>query len=319
MTSLFFEPLLFLKTSLFLCALLFFEPLLFLKTLLFLKPLLFLFLFLFYSLDTHLFFLLESPVFLFSSHSLLCHHIVVSTAPGWSGLGPCVGVAPPPGSDVGPDIDPLHVVTGQVQRGSEGPGLQTCVLEVLRVVDLLLSHLLHFPDLHGLFLLELLLLHEGLLGLLLLLELLGLPDCGLLLEYLLLLLLLDQPLLLEGGLLLGLLLDEVISEGARLTSADRIVINDPTLGLLLPLGEEFSAFTNTGIEALGHGVGHLGQAEAGGGVDGHLAVVRPLVGGQVVPVSHLAFRVHHQLHVGHSVVFGPSLLILETSVKVFTS
>ena len=153
----------------------------------------------------------------------------------------CVGVAPPPGSGVGPDIDPLHVVTGQVQRGSEGPGLQTCVLEVLRVVDLLLSHLLHFPDLHGLLLLELLLLHEGLLGLLLLLELLGLPDCGLLLEYLLLLLLLDQPLLLEGGLLLGLLLDEVISEGAGLTSADRIVINDPTLGLLLPLGEEFSA------------------------------------------------------------------------------
>ena len=160
----------------------------------------------------------------------------------------CVGVAPTPGSRVGPDIDPLHVVTGQVQGGSEGPGLQTGVLEVLRVVNLLLSHLLHLPDLHGLLLLELLLLHEGLLGFLLLLELLGLPHCGLLLEYLLLLLLLDQLLLLEGGLLLCLLLDELVSKGAGLTSSDRIVINYPALGLLLPLGEEFSACNKEIIE-----------------------------------------------------------------------
>ena len=132
-------------------------------------------------------------------------------------------------------------MAGEVQGGREGPGLQAGVLEVLREINLLLSHLLHLPDLHGLLLLELLLLHEGLLGFLLLLELLGLPDGGLLLEDLLLLLLLNQLLLLEGELLLCLLLDEVISEGAGLTSPDRIVINYPTLGLLLPLGEEFSA------------------------------------------------------------------------------
>ena len=116
------------------------------------------------------------------------------------------------------------------------------MLEVLGEINLLLSHLLYLPDLHGLLLFELLLLHECLLGLLLLLELLGLPHCRLLLEYLLLLLLLQQLLLLEGGLLLGLLLDELISEGAGLTSSDRIVIDYPTLSLLLPLSEEFSSW-----------------------------------------------------------------------------
>ena len=122
------------------------------------------------------------------------------------------------------------------------------MLEVLWEVNLLLRHLLDPPDLHALLLLELLLLHEGLLGFLLLLELLGLPDGGLLLEYLLLLLLLDQLLLLEGGLLLCLLLDEVISEGAGLTSTNRIVVNYPALGLLLPLGKQFSACNKEMIE-----------------------------------------------------------------------
>ena len=152
-----------------------------------------------------------------------------------------VGVTPAPGSRVGPDIDPLDIVTGQVQGRSEGAGLQTCVLEVLREVHLLLSHLLDLPDLHGLLLFELLLLHECLLGLLLLLELLGLSGRRLLLEYLRLLLLLSQLLLLEGELLLGLLLDELISEGTGLTSPDRIVIDYPTLSLLLPLSKQFSA------------------------------------------------------------------------------
>ena len=126
------------------------------------------------------------------------------------------------------------------------------MLEVLGEINLLLSHLLNLPDLHGLFLLQQLLLHKRLLGFLLLLELLGLPHCRLLLEYLLLLLLLQQLLLLEGGLLLSLLLDEVISEGAGLTSTNRIVVNYPALGLLLPLGKQFSACNKEMIEISVH-------------------------------------------------------------------
>ena len=65
---------------------------------------------------------------------LFCNHISgdgSSTAPCWSCLGPwiypintlkaptcqltCVGVTPAPGGSVGPDVDPLDVVAGQVQ------------------------------------------------------------------------------------------------------------------------------------------------------------------------------------------------------------
>ena len=48
--------------------------------------------------------------------------------------------------------------------------------------------------------------------------------------------------LLEGELLLGLLLDEVVSEGTGLTLSDRVVVNYPTLRLLLPLDEQFSSW-----------------------------------------------------------------------------
>ena len=56
--------------------------------------------------------------------------------------------------------------------------------------------------------------------------------------------------------------------------------------------KRFLTFTSTGIEALGNGVRHLRQVEAGGpggSVGRHLAVVRPLVGCEVVPVSDFAW------------------------------
>lgn len=76
------------------------------------------------------------------------------------------------------------------------------MLEVLWEVNLLLRHLLDPPDLHALLLLELLLLHEGLLGLALLLELVSLLGRHLLVLDLLPLLLLKHLLLLGGELLL---------------------------------------------------------------------------------------------------------------------
>ena len=114
------------------------------------------------------------------------------------------------------------------------------MLEVLGETDLLLSHLLDPPHLHGLFLLELLLLHEGLLGLLLLLEKLSLSDSSLLVVNLLLLLLFKLLLLLECLLLLSLLLDELVGSSTGLGPSDGRVIHHPTVGLLLPLGEQLS-------------------------------------------------------------------------------
>ena len=112
------------------------------------------------------------------------------------------------------------------------------MLEVLGEVDLLLGHLLDPPDLHALLLLELLLLHEGLLGLALLLELVRLPGRQLLVLDLLLLLVLKQLLLLGGQLLLGLLLDELVRHGSGVDAANGRLINNPTVSLLLPLIEE---------------------------------------------------------------------------------
>ena len=113
------------------------------------------------------------------------------------------------------------------------------MLEVLGEVDLLLRHLLDPPDLHALFLLELLL-HEGLLGLPLLLELVRLLGRHLLVLDLLLLLLLEHLLLLGGELLLGLLLDELVRHSSRVDAANSRLINNPTVRLLFPLIEEFS-------------------------------------------------------------------------------
>ena len=113
------------------------------------------------------------------------------------------------------------------------------MLEVLGEVDLLLRHLLDPPDLHALFLLELLL-HEGLLGLPLLLELVRLLGRHLLVLDLLFLLLLEHLLLLGGELLLGLLLDELVRHSSRVDAANSRLINNPTVRLLFPLIEEFS-------------------------------------------------------------------------------
>ena len=114
------------------------------------------------------------------------------------------------------------------------------MLEVLGEVDLLLRHLLDPPDLHALLLLELLLLHEGLLGLPLLLELVRLLGRHLLVLDLLLLLLLVHLLLLGGELLLGLLLDELVRHSSGVDAANSRLINNPTVRLLFPLIEEFS-------------------------------------------------------------------------------
>ena len=114
------------------------------------------------------------------------------------------------------------------------------MLEVLGEVDLLLRHLLDPPDLHALLLLELLLLHEGLLGLALLLELVRLLGRHLLVLDLLLLLLLEHLLLLGGELLLGLLLDELVRHSSGVDAANSRLINNPTVRLLFPLIEEFS-------------------------------------------------------------------------------
>lgn len=114
------------------------------------------------------------------------------------------------------------------------------MLEVLGEVDLLLRHLLDPPDLHALLLLELLLLHEGLLGLPLLLELVRLLGRHLLVLDLLLLLLLEHLLLLGGELLLGLLLDEFVRHSSGVDAANSRLINNPTVRLLFPLIEEFS-------------------------------------------------------------------------------
>ena len=93
-------------------------------------------------------------------------------------------------------------MTSQVKGWSVRASLEAGVLEVLWEVNLLLRHLLDPPDLHALLLLELLLLHEGLLGLALLLELVSLLGRHLLVLDLLPLLLLKHLLLLGGELLL---------------------------------------------------------------------------------------------------------------------
>ena len=131
-------------------------------------------------------------------------------------------------------------MTSKVEGWSVGASLEAGVLEVLGEVDLLLGHLLDPPDLHALLLLELLLLHEGLLGLALLLQLVRLLGRQLLVLDLLLLLLLKQLLLLGGQLLLGLLLNELVRHGSGVDAANCRLINNPTVSLLLPLIEELS-------------------------------------------------------------------------------
>ena len=131
-------------------------------------------------------------------------------------------------------------MTPQVEGGSVGASLEAGVLEVLGEVDLLLRHLLDPPDLHALLLLELLLLHEGLLGLTLLLKLVSLLGRHLLVLDLLPLLLLKHLLLLGGELLLGLLLDELVSHSSGVDAANSRLINNPTVRLLLPLVKELS-------------------------------------------------------------------------------
>ena len=127
------------------------------------------------------------------------------------------------------------------------------MLEVLGIVNLRLGHLLDPAHLHGLLLLELLLLLEGSLSLTLLLKLLSLLGSHLLLLGLKLLLLLKHLLLLEGELLLGLLLDELVSSRVGVDTTNGGIINNPTGSLLLPLSEQSTSYQNIHDQSSLHG------------------------------------------------------------------